>query len=316
MIRENKLEREQSSPEYSDDYIVCLICGNEFKTLNTHIRFKHDMTVSEYKEEFNVQFVSSNAIRLHRSNQTRKRYKSKNIDPFKAWDYDGIIAELRRLAKLTDKQLTSEWLKKNYPSFSAIAWRVFGSFSNLMKESDLDCTPPQKWTEEGLEHGIRELADKSLTYARQHASDLLQTAIRYYGSWEAALSYYGYDYSKIVRKRVRWTHEEIGEELRKLHRQHGTLTFNLVQNEFASLLGVIRGGKQFRNVEHACKACNVPYKRINTRWSKKKIKSEYLKLLKAYNHTPTITELKASNIALQGAMVRHFGGYKSFMETL
>lgn len=36
------------------EYVVCLICGHKAKTLNQHIRFKHQLSAKEYKEEFDL----------------------------------------------------------------------------------------------------------------------------------------------------------------------------------------------------------------------------------------------------------------------
>lgn len=35
-----------------DDYIVCLECGKDFRTLNRHLRVEHSLTKDEYRERF------------------------------------------------------------------------------------------------------------------------------------------------------------------------------------------------------------------------------------------------------------------------
>jgi predicted transcriptional regulator len=44
-----------------DDYLVCQICGEKFKTLsNTHLK-KHNITPEEYKLKYGIKSLMSNS---------------------------------------------------------------------------------------------------------------------------------------------------------------------------------------------------------------------------------------------------------------
>jgi len=50
----NERLNKETISKITDDFPKCLICGWESRALHAHLRFKHQMTVTEYKEKFNV----------------------------------------------------------------------------------------------------------------------------------------------------------------------------------------------------------------------------------------------------------------------
>lgn len=50
----NERLNKETISKITDDLPKCLICGWESRALHAHLRFKHQMTVTKYKEKFNV----------------------------------------------------------------------------------------------------------------------------------------------------------------------------------------------------------------------------------------------------------------------
>ena len=53
----------------NEEFLICAICGFQFKQLQTHIKHKHNMTAKEYKEKFGEQklvIVTPEIIQKHK----------------------------------------------------------------------------------------------------------------------------------------------------------------------------------------------------------------------------------------------------------
>ena len=60
--------------------LKCNICGSEFKSLLSHVKFKHDMDPSKYREIYGVEkmAVYSDEQRLNMSSSQKKRLDRKS----------------------------------------------------------------------------------------------------------------------------------------------------------------------------------------------------------------------------------------------
>src|SRR4051794_12104831 len=89
----------------------------------------------------------------------------------------------------------------------------------------------RKWSKEaiGLEiAGIYE-SGESLTYSNMAAMNLnlLRAATRYFGTWEAAVMFAGFDYGSIRRYKL-WSREQIIVHIWELHEQGADLSWGNV----------------------------------------------------------------------------------------
>jgi hypothetical protein len=73
------------------------------------------------------------------------------------------------------------------------------------------------------------VAQQDLSYSGmcEHNPALLRAAVRYFGSWQAAIECAGLNYEEIRKYRV-WTKERILQRIRELHRQGQDLSWGHV----------------------------------------------------------------------------------------
>lgn len=66
-----------------DDYIVCLECGQKFKTLKAHLRRAHQMTPADYYERFGLDAKKYPLVSRNYSEQRRQLAKEKGLGDFR-----------------------------------------------------------------------------------------------------------------------------------------------------------------------------------------------------------------------------------------
>ncbi len=66
-----------------DDYIVCLECGQRFRTLKAHLRRAHNLTPGEYCERFGLDPKKYHLVSRNYSEQRRQLAKSKGLGEFR-----------------------------------------------------------------------------------------------------------------------------------------------------------------------------------------------------------------------------------------
>jgi|GEM_PF-2038176 len=66
------------------DKVTCLLCGREYVSLGNHIRFKHEMTIDDYRESFGIPYGYGLAAKPFREQGTRRmqRMRKKGIVPY------------------------------------------------------------------------------------------------------------------------------------------------------------------------------------------------------------------------------------------
>jgi predicted transcriptional regulator len=66
-----------------DEYIVCLECGQRFRTLKAHLRRAHDLTPLQYCERFGLDPKKYHLVSRNYSEQRRQLAKAKGLGEFR-----------------------------------------------------------------------------------------------------------------------------------------------------------------------------------------------------------------------------------------
>ncbi len=66
-----------------DDYIVCLECGQRFRTLKAHLRRAHNLAPADYYERFGLDPKKYHLVSRNYSEQRRQLAKAKGLGEFR-----------------------------------------------------------------------------------------------------------------------------------------------------------------------------------------------------------------------------------------
>ena len=129
----------------------------------------------------------------------------------------------------------------------------------------------QIWSREMIIDEIARLhaSGFDITQSRMEAIDsrLTSAAIRYFGSWRAAVEASGIDYEEVAaigrrrraEKITKWTRESILEEIRRLHAAGEDLTSTVVRRQHLSLYATARRRDHFGSWAAALEAAGIDY---------------------------------------------------------
>jgi hypothetical protein len=154
--------------------IRCQICGKRFKTVSySHLKEKHQMTVADYKEIYNLLTVTCDLTR-HRQRKTRVLYRAEIIWLKKYWNQNKISQrDAVRMLGISKGQFRT--------------WRQM-----------LELPPApyyHRWRPDLILEAIhqRQRQGKSLMYSKVYAEHnaLLSAGIYHFGSWQNALKQSG-----------------------------------------------------------------------------------------------------------------------------
>jgi len=154
-----------------------------------------------------------------------------SIRKYKKWTKDNIIAAIQQLQQQgIDLSFRSMMLSEHAPMvYAAIRAKHFGSWRNALTAAGLpseDIYRYRSWDDETIISEIRRLksegADLSSKKMDENSNPLIATARRRFGSWGAAVEKAGFDYTDIRRRR-RWTRDEVIEEVTKLVAEKGPM---------------------------------------------------------------------------------------------
>ena len=129
----------------------------------------------------------------------------------------------------------------------------------------------QIWSREKILEEIMQLyaSGYDITQSRMEALDsrLTSAAIRYFGSWRAAVEAAGIDYEGVAalgkrrraEKITKWTRETILEEIRRLHGAGEDLTSTNVRSKYLSLYATARRPDHFGSWANALSEAGIDY---------------------------------------------------------
>lgn len=134
--------------------------------------------------------------------------------------------------------------------------------------------PKRVWTSERVIDEIRALEKQGVDLRHGSVQDdhkrLVSAAIRYFGSWRAAVEAAGVDYEDLrksseeqrLQKIGKWSSERILEEIKDLKAQGEDLRAVIVKNKFPALFSAAVSPRYFGNWRHALEAAGVDYDKV------------------------------------------------------
>lgn len=172
----------------------------------------------------------------------------------------------------------------------------------------------RKWTKEAIAEEIRALHEKGVrlnysTVFRDHLA-LLRAAMRYYGSWKAAIEAAGFKYDDVRRYRT-WDKERIIERIRELHAKGEDLSWRHVSLFLdPQLAAAATKPKHFGSWRKAVIAAGLDYNQIRRYrvWDEKTI-LERLRELHAQGVSLNAKNMEAYDITLITAARRRFDSW-------
>jgi hypothetical protein len=196
------------------DHVTCQLCGKDFAHLCAHLYMVHELTGSEYLEQFPRAECVSEGVRAHHSMTIRRG--SRNLlhwEPL--WSPEYIldrIAEMHRRGL----PLNSGWIQKNEDSLLAAAEKWVGPWDETLRRAGLD--PEEiRLTDPALHLTHEQILDRlhqrkkrglSLNHAAVKADDL-----RLWGAIKRTFSNYdsGLRAAGFIPADVRLTPPKFGE---------------------------------------------------------------------------------------------------------
>jgi len=172
-----------------------------------------------------------------------------------------------------------------------------------------------KWSRENIADEVRRAhargEDLSYSGVTKNNLALLRAATRYFGGWEAAVTYAGLCYDDLRKYRV-WTNERIVTRIRELREQGADLSWRQVSGKTDPGLAAaaVRAG-HFGSWRTALSAAGLDYDRIcrYRRWTREGV-LHALCARYARGQTMNAKALEQSDVALLTAARRRFVSWK------
>ena len=114
--------------------------------------------------------------------------------------------------------------------------------------------------------------DLSYSFVSKEEVALLRAAVRYFGSWRAAIEFAGLNYADIRKYKV-WTNERILERIRELHSQGEDLSWRHMCQLDPSLAAAATRKSHFGSWQAALEQAGLDYEQIRRyqEWSDEKV---------------------------------------------
>jgi hypothetical protein len=189
-----------------------------------------------------------------------------SVRKYRDWSKERIIETIQRLEKDgVDLSFRSMMLSKYAPMvYAAIRPNHFGSWKDALSAAGLapeEIYRYRSWDDDSILSEIRRLkkegADLSSKKMDETANPLIATARRRFGNWGAAVERAGIDYSAIRRRR-RWTHELILQEIRQLRADGADLRSGEVRHHNPALFAAACKARFFGSWTKALQAAEEP----------------------------------------------------------
>ncbi len=294
-----------------EDYVICLVCKEQLRTISySHLRM-HGMTTDEYKQRFGVDTVFSVSVR--RTNSENKR-KSRLDIPFEPLDRDEIIARLQEYDK-EQSPLSAEKLYARDPSLLNQAHRIFGEWPTVLKAAGLDCRENQVRSKDEVDEALRNWSGKhgTISYVLLRETDPTlagQAAWRYGSVMKAALALK----LPFEERYQTWTKASVIEKVKTRERSGGDLRMGASTTQDGAL--VVAACRRFGTWEAALEAAGLDYASIRgtKSWSNEAVLSE-IKQRQAMGKSLRTSMLKEEgNQSLMGAACKRFGSWAKAVE--
>lgn len=123
-----------------------------------------------------------------------------NEIPRRKWTIERIKIEILSL-----KDLSAKNCQRDRPDLYGAAVRRFGSWRKAIEFSGFDYSQVRRkrengfWTSDRIIECILLLNEKHSAYVRKNHADLYNAALRFFGSWQKAITSAGFEYSQIEK---------------------------------------------------------------------------------------------------------------------
>ena len=150
-----------------------------------------------------------------------------DVRKYRRWSKDSIIQEIQQLSSQgVDLSFRAMALSQhNAMVYAAIRPKYFGNWRTALEAAGLaseEIYRYRSWEQDGILEEIRRLQDEGVDLSSkamdESSNRLIATARRRFGNWGKALESAGIDYDN-VRRRKRWTRENLVEGILDLKRQ-------------------------------------------------------------------------------------------------
>jgi len=150
-----------------------------------------------------------------------------DVRKYRRWSKDSIIQEIQQLSSQgVDLSFRAMALSQhNAMVYAAIRPKYFGNWRTALEAAGLaseEIYRYRSWEQDGILEEIRRLQDEGVDLSSkamdESSNRLIATARRRFGNWGKALESAGIDYDD-VRRRKRWTRENLVEGILDLKRQ-------------------------------------------------------------------------------------------------
>ncbi len=188
-----------------------------------------------------------------------------SIRKYRDWSKERIISTIQELEKQgVDLSFRSMMLSKYAPMvYAAIRPNHFGSWKDALAAAGLapeEIYRYRSWDDDQIITEIKRLkdsgADLSSKKMDETANPLIATARRRFGNWGAALERAGIDYN-LIRRRRRWTREQILGEIRELNTKGADLRSGEIRRQNPALFAAACKPRFFGSWSKALQASQV-----------------------------------------------------------
>jgi hypothetical protein len=205
--------------ETGPDRVVCLLCGNVFRTVSaSHLRARHgfdgEHPVEEYKERFGLRVAACKEV-CERASEVQIDFHTREGRHFTR---DQVLQYIRELARdgcpLARTSVST--------GLADAGIRIFGTWDDALRaagEDPLDHRMLGGWTREAILERIRVVArDAPMTDGRAFAEHqrLYNLAMGEFGAWSRAIEAAGLDPADHVDARF-WTVDKAAAWVRERH---------------------------------------------------------------------------------------------------
>lgn len=120
-----------------------------------------------------------------------------------------------------------------------------------------------RWSTERVLSEICKLRDLSGKSVQQHHPKLYGAALRHFKSWKTAIEGAGFDYSKVVRRRLPgyWSRERVIEEIKKLPQRNSNFARQKRPDLYSAAIRV------FESWEAAVECSGFHYSDVRKDWT-------------------------------------------------
>lgn len=229
----------RSKDPQSKDKIQCQLCGKWFYLISwQHLLAKHNITSSEYKEAFEINYLWSEASR----NARRK------------WTKEKIIEEIRRRYRNGEPLNYRHINRKNNWLCVTAAKKYFKNWKDAVEAAGIDyekISLKQSWNHQNIIETIIRLKKEGHpiynAYIHRLSPNLYVGARFCFGGWRQAVEAAGIKY-ELKKKQSRWTKEKVIAKLQEMKSRGGKTNRTYFRKNYPGLeSAMIRIFKDWNN---------------------------------------------------------------------